>query len=174
MTPEGARSLPTTSARHGTECRHDEQVRVMADSSSDTRTWWLSAAGLVVVVLGVVRLLLDVSATELGTSVSCGNAVNWLSGSDSGPGTVVCGAPLHNASIEGVVAVAIGAALLLAWLFVTGARWPLVVLVAFVVLLACAVADQAILGCILAVALLVTFGAWRGVRRRHSVGGQPT
>jgi hypothetical protein len=146
----------------------------MAGSSSDTRTWWLSAAGLVVVVLGVVRLLLDVSATELGTSVSCGNAVNWLSGSDSGPGTVVCGAPLHNASIEGVVAVAIGAALLLAWLFVTGARWPLVVLVAFVVLLACAVADQAILGCILAVALLVVFGAWRGVRRRHSVGGQPT
>ena len=67
------------------------------------------------IVLGLVRLLLTVNASFLGTDVDCGNAIGYLSGGDNKhpTGMAVCGSALHNASFEGIFLLLAGGILLL-------------------------------------------------------------
>jgi hypothetical protein len=149
------------------------------ESVTSARSWWLAAVGVVALVVGIGRLVLDVSATALGTTTSCGNAAQWIQG--TGPartptGTLrgVCGGALHNASIEGTLALVAGIALLIAWLVVVRAWWPLVVLAVLVVLILGAVYGHA--GPALGIALVVfaAFAAFRLVHRlRRSTPERP-
>jgi len=136
---------------------------VTADADS-SRAWWLLAAAAVLAVVGVGRLVLDVSATALGTSVSCGNAVAWMDGADKtagSPALAVCSASLHNASIEGSVAVVAAVILAVGWLVAVRARWPFAVLAAFIVVIVGTFAASPVVGLLAAVALLAVFSVWR-------------
>lgn len=137
------------------------------DRSTTSRAWLLLLIGSILVVFGIARLLLDLSATALGTSVSCGNALGWLSNNHQTSSlVVVCTSPLHNASVEGLAAVAVGMALLFAWLFVVRAWWPLIVFAAFLIFLATSLAGYVLIGGSWAAGLLLVFGVWRGFNRR--------
>jgi len=140
------------------------------EDAHNSHTWWLGIVGLVVSAFGVVRMLLIVSATVLGTSQSCGNAVGWLSGGDNTSSTVlsVCGAPLHNASVLGMGSILVGVALLLAWLVMVHAYWLLVTLVGIVVIILGGVAGYFIGAFVVALLLLVAFGTWRAIQRSRS------
>lgn len=136
-------------------------------------TWALLVGGLVLGAIGIVRLLLDVSATVLGTSISCGNPVGWLSSNEPASHTAagsVCQAPLHNASLEGVGALVVGGVLLIAWLLAVRATWPLTVLVVFLAFVAVALAGQPLAALVVAVVVVVGSAAWRTLERRRVKG----
>ena len=121
-------------------------------------------------VVGVARLVLDVSATVLDSSVSCGNALSWMGGADKSASSAflaACSAPLHNASIEGSAAVVAAVILALGWLVAVRARWPLAVLAALVVLIFGAFVGGLDVGIVAAAALLFVFGVWRLFARRR-------
>lgn len=71
---------------------------------------WILGIGVAAGVAGVLRLYLSVTATVLGTSVSCGNAIGYLTGGDNRHPTAlaVCGSALRNASAEGIMLVVAG------------------------------------------------------------------
>lgn len=143
----------------------------MTDGPRSSRAWLLLAAAAVLAVVGVGRLVLDVSATALGTSVSCGSALSWMRGTDKTAGSTflpLCSAPLHNASIEGAVALVAATILALGWLVAMGwggAWWPVVVLAAPLVFVVVAFLAGPAVGLVAAFALLVVFSVWRGVAR---------
>ncbi len=146
---------------------------MIEDRPASRHAWWLVVIGMVFAAFSIARLFLDLSATALGTSVSCGNVVNWLSNNPHPPSPLesVCGAQLHNATVEGIVAAIVGLALLIAWLCVVQAWWPLVIFTAFLIFVATALGGYPLMGCIWAGALVVIFGVWRGFRDR-SVNGR--
>lgn len=141
-----------------------------------SRAGWLLGIGAVLFVVGIGRLLLDISATVLGTSVSCGNAAEWLGGHDNGRSKImlaVCSAPLHNAGIEGTAALVAGVVLMLGWLVAVRAYWPLVVLAAFVALVVVSFAAGLVQGAVVALAIVLAFGAWRTfARHRQAAHGR--
>ena len=140
------------------------------DTPHASRAGWLLGIGAVLFIVGIARLVLDASATVLGTSVSCGNAADWLAGNDNGASRAtlaVCGAPLHNASVEGAAAAVAGVVLMLGWLVAVRAHWPLVALAAFIALIVVALAAGPLLGAVVALAIVVAFGAWRAVARHR-------
>lgn len=142
----------------------------VTDGPRSSRAWLLLAAAAVLAVVGVGRLVLDVSATALGTSVSCGNALSWMGGADKTARSTllaVCGAPLHNASIEGAAAVVAAVILALGWLVAVRARWPLASLAALVAFIVGTIVASPVVGLVAAVALLVVFSVWRGVARHR-------
>ena len=140
------------------------------------RSWWLLAAGGVAIVVGIGRLVLDVSASVLATTVSCGNAEQWIAGTGPAHTTgslhTACGTALHNASVEGALALAGGIVLLLAWIVVAEAWWPLIVLTAFAVLTVGAVFGYAGSALFVAIMVLVVFAAFRVVLRIHSTSNR--
>lgn len=141
---------------------------------TEGRTWWLAALGGVGFLVGLGRLLLDVNTTVLGTSVSCGNALGWIITTDDGTSlryASVCGAPLHNASLEGGAAVVIGAVLFLAWLIAVRAVWPLTALVVILVLAGGVTLGYVPASLLVALAIVACVGTWRvlvHLRRRHA------
>jgi hypothetical protein len=133
-------------------------------SANGPRHWWLGAIGAVAAIFGLVRLLLDVTTTVLGTSESCGNAIGWLG---HGSALDACGAPLHNASLEGVGTMVVGAALLLAWLVaVVPGHWTFVAMVVILVLVFGAFAEYLLIAVIIAAGLISGYGLWRAYRHR--------
>ena len=144
----------------------------VTEGARSSRAWWLLAGAAVIGVVGVARLVLDVSATVLASSVSCGNALSWMGGADKSAGSTflaACSAPLHNASIEGSAAVVAAVILALGWLVAVRARWPLAVLAALVVLIFGTFVGGPAVGIVAAAALLFVFSVWRlFARRRHA------
>lgn len=145
------------------------------------RSKWLGIVGAALFIVGVARLLLDLTATAFGSSISCGNAVTWLDG--AGPAnanrtlTAVCGAQLHNASLEGVAAIVAGLVLLLAWAGSSGG-WPLLTLAVLVIVGVGAAASFAfaMIGLLVGAGLLIAYGVLRGRRRlrlRRTGGSTP-
>ena len=61
--------------------------------------------GLVLALVGVLRLLMEEGSSVLGIPISCGTALAYLTGADAGHpvALLVCTPTLHNASLEGLV-----------------------------------------------------------------------
>jgi len=66
---------------------------------------WLLVGGVVAALAGAARLLLDVTGSVLGSSVSCGNVIAYLRGTDNVQTALneACKSALHNGAIEGIV-----------------------------------------------------------------------
>lgn len=66
---------------------------------------WYKVSGLIALAIAAMRLILRVNGSFLGTSVSCGNAIGYLTGGDNQhPNALaICRSGLQNATLEGVV-----------------------------------------------------------------------